>query len=105
MRPWHDVLEVAPDADAATVKAAFRRKALAHHPDRDPAGFAAVNAAYGEWLSTQPASRAPEAPPPSAADLDRIFRALPLRRRSRTWLLWLLAAAIVVTAALLVRLR
>jgi len=40
------VLGVAPDADEATVRAAYRRAVREHPPDRDPAGFERVRAAY-----------------------------------------------------------
>jgi hypothetical protein len=44
----HAQLGVAPGAPLEEVKAAFRRKALEHHPDRggDPAAFIAVKRAY-----------------------------------------------------------
>ena len=45
------ILGVAPDADAATVRAAYRLRALEHHPDRggSTASMAQINAAYA-WL-------------------------------------------------------
>jgi curved DNA-binding protein CbpA len=52
------ILGVAPDADAATVRAAYRLRALEHHPDRggSTAAMAQINAAYA-WLC-DPARRA-----------------------------------------------
>lgn len=83
MRAWYEVLEVAADADPATVKAAFRKKALAHHPDRDPDGqrFKEVNEAYGAWQATQPP--VPPAEPPSQVDLERIFNEIGARLQPR----------------------
>jgi hypothetical protein len=44
----HAILGVTPGAPLEELKAAFRRKALEHHPDRggDPAAFIAVKRAY-----------------------------------------------------------
>lgn len=51
MASYYDLLEVAPDADQATIKRAYRRLAKAHHPDvnSDPAAqmtFKDVSTAY-----------------------------------------------------------
>ena len=52
-RDYYDVLGVARDADAKTLKSAFRKKAMACHPDRNPdnpdaeAEFKELNEAYG----------------------------------------------------------
>ena len=35
-RDYYDVLGVAKNADADTIKKAYRKKALEHHPDRNP---------------------------------------------------------------------
>ena len=45
--PWR-ILGVAPGADDATVKKAYRAKAMKHHPDRggDPEAFKQISAAY-----------------------------------------------------------
>ena len=54
MQP-HEVLGVRPDASPADVTDAFRRFALAHHPDRggDPARFQAGVEAYRRLLGTR----------------------------------------------------
>lgn len=58
----HVVLGVAPADSLAAIKAAFRVKVLAHHPDRggDPAAFIAVKRAYDvlvrRRLARRPAS-------------------------------------------------
>jgi hypothetical protein len=49
--PYYVLLEVSPDADAASVQAAFRRQVLRYHPDVNPDPSAAarmrdINAAY-----------------------------------------------------------
>lgn len=52
-RDYYDILGVARDADAKTMKSAFRRKAMECHPDRHPddpeaeARFKELNEAYG----------------------------------------------------------
>jgi molecular chaperone DnaJ len=35
-RSYYDILGVAKDADEKDLKAAFRKKAMEHHPDRNP---------------------------------------------------------------------
>ena len=35
-RSYYDILGVTKDADEKTLKAAFRKKAMEHHPDRNP---------------------------------------------------------------------
>ncbi len=55
----YDTLGVAPDADQATIRSAYRRLARRHHPDSgssDPAAMAAVNEAYR--VLREPARRA-----------------------------------------------
>jgi hypothetical protein len=44
----HALLGIAPGASLEAIKAAFRRKALEHHPDHggDPAAFIAIKRAY-----------------------------------------------------------
>lgn len=48
----YDTLDIAPNADEATIKRAYRRKSSEHHPDRggDTTQMAAINRAY-ETLS------------------------------------------------------
>lgn len=52
-RDYYEVLGVAKDADAKTMKSAFRKKAMQYHPDRNPdnpeaeAKFKELNEAYG----------------------------------------------------------
>jgi molecular chaperone DnaJ len=50
IRTHYDVLGVRPDADAATIRAAYRDRARLHHPDRGGAASAAemsnINEAY-----------------------------------------------------------
>ncbi|WP_438030361.1 DnaJ domain-containing protein [Sorangium sp. So ce233] len=53
-----DALAVAPDADAAAIKRAYRRQVVAHPPDIDPEGFRRVREAF-ELLS-DPGARARE---------------------------------------------
>lgn len=50
---YYDLLEVAPDADQATIKKAYRKMAMKHHPDKNPDNkaeaeekFKAVSEAY-----------------------------------------------------------
>jgi DnaJ-domain-containing protein 1 len=33
-RPWHEVLEVAPDADEAAIKRAYHQRLMEYHPDK-----------------------------------------------------------------------
>lgn len=51
-RPWHEVLQVAPDADPSVIKAAYRNLAAKYHPDNritgDTVKFAEVQKAYDE---------------------------------------------------------
>lgn len=78
---YYDVLGVAPSADAGEIKAAFRRKAMELHPDRNEAPnateqFQLLNEAYG--VLSDPATRAqydtmsietgPKASPSTAAE-------------------------------------
>ena len=35
-KDYYKILEISPDADSATVKAAYRKQALRWHPDRHP---------------------------------------------------------------------
>jgi len=52
-RDYYEILGVAKTADAKTMKSAFRKKAMACHPDRHPddpeaeARFKELNEAYG----------------------------------------------------------
>jgi len=52
-RDYYEILGVAKNADAKTMKSAFRKKAMACHPDRHPddpdaeARFKELNEAYG----------------------------------------------------------
>lgn len=55
----HGILEVAEDADLATIRRAFRRLAMRWHPDRNPdpdaaARFREIRAAF-DWLTGDPA--------------------------------------------------
>lgn len=51
-RPWHELLAVPPDADRATINAAWKHLALVNHPDRggDDKAMARINAARDEGL-------------------------------------------------------
>jgi hypothetical protein len=51
------VLEVAPGADKAALKRAYRRKAVEHSPDQDPEGFRQVREAYDLLGNPIPAAR------------------------------------------------
>src|SRR5262245_16839521 len=84
-----EALEVAADADAVTIKRAYRKKVLEHPPDSDPEGFRRVRDAYEILSSPKEAMarakeallrrlpaidppalpRASEAPPPGALPL------------------------------------
>jgi len=52
-RDYYEILGVEKTADAKTMKSAFRKKAMASHPDRHPddpeaeARFKELNEAYG----------------------------------------------------------
>lgn len=61
LRPFAEaraLLGVAPDADAAVVKRAYRKLVLAHPPDTDPEGFRRVRDAFE--LLTAPGDRVRE---------------------------------------------
>jgi len=78
----HDVLGVRPGAGRAEVRAAWRRRARATHPDRggDETAFAAVTEAYRALAG------GPERPPRSAAPV--VFfnrRSGPAARAARWW--------------------
>src|SRR5690348_13338965 len=95
MRPWHEVLEVAPDAGPEDVRRAFRRLAVAHRDDR--ARFAEITAAYQAARAGWPA--APETERPTDEAIANVFRTsfgAPRRRMSRG----LQIALVVATAAL-----
>lgn len=49
-RPWWEVLDVAPNSDLATAKAAFLRLAQTHHPDKGGDGetFSRITAAFAQ---------------------------------------------------------
>ncbi len=49
-REWWDVLGISRDADADTIKGAYRRLSSQHHPDKggDPTRMAEINKAYEE---------------------------------------------------------
>jgi len=54
----HDVLGVRPGASDEEIRAAYRRYAAAHHPDRggDPSTFIAGQTAYRQLLRSSPPS-------------------------------------------------
>lgn len=77
----HEILNIAADADEATIKRAFRKLAMALHPDRNPAPeaeeqFKAARAAYDTMMAAlkddeaeaefSDEAPAPDAPPPPA---------------------------------------
>lgn len=53
-RPWHEVLQVQPDADPEIIKAAWKRLVAKYHPDNqatgDPVKFEEVQKAYNERM-------------------------------------------------------
>lgn len=53
--PWWEVLGIAPDADEATIRAAYRARAAEAHPDRGGSteAFVALQAAYKEALAAR----------------------------------------------------
>ena len=56
MKAPHKILGIAAAADAATIKRAFRKLAMALHPDRNPDSdapekFKAVRAAYDTMMA------------------------------------------------------
>ena len=68
----HDVLGVAADADAASIKRAFRRLAMRWHPDRNSAPealetFKRLRAAYVQMMGFQEEEEADDAPPEAEA--------------------------------------
>jgi molecular chaperone DnaJ len=74
------VLGVARDADAATVKQAFRTLAARYHPDRsdggDPTKFTEVTRAYQAWCATHEPAAAPDtarAPHATMPPMEEIF--------------------------------
>jgi molecular chaperone DnaJ len=80
----HRVLGVAPDADAETVKRAYRSLAAKYHPDRNPSDtyaeqkFAEASQAYAAWAATHaPAEAAGSARsnPPPFTNVEDIFSA------------------------------
>ncbi len=78
----YDVLDVAPDADVKAVKAAYRRKAKALHPDRNPGDEGKVNqfraVADAFAVLSDPARRAhydATGDPSNAPDLRRQLQA------------------------------
>jgi hypothetical protein len=77
----HDVLGVRPGASPEQVRAAWRRKVLATHPDRggDEAAFAAVLEAYRALTG--------EAPPHASGVAPVVFfrRSGPAARAVRWW--------------------
>jgi serine/threonine protein kinase len=73
-KDYYALLEVDREADVPTIKAAYRRKAHGHHPDRggNPADFAAVREALD--VLTDPAKR---------TRYDRLGTAAPVQIRSK----------------------
>jgi hypothetical protein len=55
-RPWHEALQVTPDADPEVVRAASKRLAAKYHPDNqatgDAAKFAEVQLAYDTFVKS-----------------------------------------------------
>lgn len=51
--PWHEVLQVSPDASSDVIRAAYRSLAMKYHPDQggDLAKFVELQKAYGEATS------------------------------------------------------
>ena len=67
MRCWH-ILGIAPTGDEAAIKKAYAARLREHRPDRDPAGFRRVRAAYEAALQQRTFVRPPPvnaAPPPA----------------------------------------
>ena len=73
----YETLDVAPDATLADIKAAFRRLASQHHPDRggDTARAAAINDAYAVLSDSERRARYDaglgDALPPSPEEIQR----------------------------------
>jgi hypothetical protein len=78
----HEVLGVRPGASLDEVRAAWRRRVLATHPDRggDEAAFAEVTEAY-RVLSGEPAAR----PPGSGVPIVFVRRSGAAARAARWW--------------------
>lgn len=53
MNCWH-ILGIAPTGDEAAIKTAYAALVRVHRPDRDPAGFRRIRAAYEEALRLRP---------------------------------------------------
>jgi len=67
MSCWH-ILGIAPTGDEAAIKKAYAARLREHRPDRDPAGFRRVRAAYEAALQQRTFVRPPPvnaAPPPA----------------------------------------